>query len=115
MNESTQPSDSPPPPRRPSRAWRFAVRISVILCLGFAAIYYYAISGGFRARRTPSAFEAFVAQGLVDLSVPRDAKALKSPLADGTNDSDLATGREIYQRNCETCHGYDGKGRTGAG
>jgi predicted CXXCH cytochrome family protein len=86
----------------------------VIFCaLAVAAVYYFVVSGGLVARQKPWAFETMVAQRLVDLSIPNEAKTLKNPLS-GT-DADAVAGRELYQKNCEPCHGYDGSGRTAAG
>jgi predicted CXXCH cytochrome family protein len=62
------------------------------------------------ARQKPSAIESFIAQRLVELSVPKAAKAMESPLE--KSDSNLAQGRELYRKNCEACHGYDGRGKT---
>jgi len=36
-------------------------------------------------------------------------------LDDPTDAGAVAAGRELYQKNCESCHGYDGKGQTGTG
>src|SRR6516165_8891776 len=75
-----------------------------------AALYHYVVSGGLVARQKPSAFEAFAAQGLVNLSIPREFKIVRNPLA-GTS-ADVAAGHELYKKNCEVCHGYDGTGKT---
>jgi len=84
------------------------------LVLAVAFLYRYIVNGGLRARQTPAALETFVAQGLVNLSIPNEAKALKNPLA-SSPESAAATGRELYGKNCEVCHGFDGSGKTSAG
>ncbi|HLX72520.1 MAG TPA: c-type cytochrome [Verrucomicrobiae bacterium] len=85
-----------------------------ILCVLIAVLAYrFVKSGGLVARQKPSAFETLVAQRLVDISIPDATKSLKNPLS-GT-DADAIAGRELYQKNCEACHGYDGSGRTAAG
>src|SRR5690242_19010256 len=81
-----------------------------IVALSSALLYHYVVTGGLIARQKPSALETFVARGLVDLSIPKEAKALKSPLTD--TGADLAAGHDLYQKNCEVCHGFDGSGKT---
>ena len=89
------------------------VSLVVVACLAFAGLYHYIKTGGLIARQKPSALETFVAQGLVNLSIPAEIKALKNPL--GTTSAAVAAGRDLYHNNCEVCHGYDGKGKTMAG
>lgn len=43
---------------------------------------------------------------------PASAKTLKNPLQ-GT-DAELSNGRALYQKNCASCHGTDGKAQTPA-
>jgi len=98
----------------------FRKRIIVILifavfCALAGLFYRYIVSGGMRARQKPSTFETILAQKLVELSIPNEAKVLKNPLSANADGSDVAAGRELYQRNCELCHGYDGSGKTAAG
>lgn len=87
---------------------------ATILAFVIGALYYRIISGGLIARQKPSRLETFLAQGLVDLSIPKEAKALKNPLDISASGSDAAAGRELYQKNCEVCHGFDGRGKTTA-
>ncbi len=96
------------------RVIRVLVGLAILAALISAALYRHIISGGMRARQTPSALETFVAQGLVELSIPNEAKTLKNPLNAGAAGADAAAGRELYQKNCEACHGYDGSGKTAA-
>ena len=84
------------------------VLIGCLIALG--GLYHYVDSGGLVARQKPSRFEAFVARSLVDLSIPGAFKKLSNPLT--WNDANADAGRELYQKNCEVCHGSDGKGVT---
>jgi predicted CXXCH cytochrome family protein len=77
--------------------------------------YHFIVTGGLIARRRPPAVEAFVANHVLDMSIPRTARALKNPLNLAFDGADADAGRELYQKNCEVCHGYDGKGKTAAG
>ncbi len=87
--------------------------IVVLVCLGCGLLYHYIATGGLIARQKPSALETFVAHELVNLSVPRADKERVNPL--GTTEAAVAAGRELYHKNCESCHGYDGKGKTAVG
>jgi len=98
--------------------WRKVFRVVFFLVilgvLAGALFYHYIISGGLRARQKPSALEISLANGLVNLSIPNEAKTLKNPLAANPDSANVAGGREFYQKNCETCHSYDGSGKTAA-
>jgi len=90
--------------------------VIVLLAVGAGALLLaYIKSGGLRARRTPSKIETVVAQGLVDLSVPGAVKGMTNPASIQPDSMDVAAGRELYQKNCVICHGYDGSGKTVAG
>jgi mono/diheme cytochrome c family protein len=41
---------------------------------------------------------------------PASSKRLKNPLA--ANEENIAAGRALYNQNCASCHGTDGKSRT---
>jgi predicted CXXCH cytochrome family protein len=84
-----------------------------VLMLG--AVYRYITTGGMIARQNPPALERFVAHRLVDWSIPNEAKALKNPLSGTPDGGDKSAGRDLYQRNCEACHGFDGTGNTPSG
>ncbi len=87
-----------------------------MLCaLAIGGFYHYIVSGGLRARQTPPALESFVAQGLVDLSIPTEAKGLRNPLNESVDGGDMAVGRAFYPQHCAVCHNYDGSGHTTAG
>ncbi|MDB5298587.1 MAG: Multihem cytochrome, partial [Phycisphaerales bacterium] len=57
------------------------------------------------ARQDPSPFETFIATRLVNLSIPGTAEAMKNPLSASGDGADVANGRDLYQKNCESCHG----------
>jgi predicted CXXCH cytochrome family protein len=96
------------------RVFRFLAMGIILGVCAAAGIYFYVTSGGLRARRTPSAFETLVTRKLVNLSIPAEVEHLQNPLGSSASSSDAARGRELYQKNCETCHGFDGKGKTAA-
>ena len=101
-------------PKSGGRRWlRIIVALAILGCLGGGLFYHYIVTGGLIARQTPSALETFVAHGLVNMSIPREARALINPF--GTTAAAVAAGRELYQKHCEVCHGYDGLGKTAAG
>ncbi len=87
----------------------------VVTCLLLGGIYWYVTAGGMIARQDPPAVERAVAGWLVDVSIPNQAKSMVSPLAANPSDADKFAGRALYQKNCETCHAFDGSGRTEAG
>ena len=90
--------------------------VQAILCVAaVGAFYCYIVSGGMTARQEPWAAETFISHMLVDLSIPNEAKKLKNPLSSSPGSADVAAGRELYQKHCQACHGFDGSGKTDAG
>src|ERR1700722_9652960 len=96
--------------------WRLIwMAVASILALTAGLFYRYVASGGMSARQTPSAVEAFVGRHLVQLGISNEARDRKNPADASAGSADVAAGRELFQRNCQGCHGYDGAGRTAAG
>ena len=103
-----------PNPKFGCRRWLWIIIVlAVLVVLAGGLLYHYIVTGGLIARQKPPALETFVARELVNLSIPRAARELKNPL--GATDAAVTAGRELYHKNCEVCHGYDGQGKTMAG
>ena len=117
--DSPKPADSAPTPptarARLSKSGKVLIAQAVLAVVAVGGLYYYIVSGGMRARQEPWAAEAFMAHMLVDLSIPNDMKALKNPLNSSPGSADVAAGRDLYQKHCQVCHGFDGSGKTDAG
>ena len=89
--------------------------VAALIVLAGGLLYAYIVSGGLRARQKPSQAETLIARWMVRVSVPDSAKMAKNPLQVDANSLDTAGGRDLYKQKCETCHAYDGSGKTDAG
>ena len=87
--------------------------VSLVVVLAIVLPYRCVTSGGMSARQKPSAVEASLARSLVQLGIPRDAARQRPPLT--FTSADIASGRDLYQKHCQVCHGDDGRGTTEAG
>ena len=98
---------------------RAAVTIVIAIILLFALcagwFYRYIATGGLTARQNAPAFETAIARRLINLSIPESARSSKNPLGAVPLAADLAIGRDLYQQNCQMCHGYDGHSTTATG
>jgi predicted CXXCH cytochrome family protein len=98
---------------------RAVVTVVIVLFLFLALVagwfYRYITTGGLTARQSAPAFEIAIARRLINLSIPEQARSSKNPLSPGTLAVDLAIGRDLYQQNCQMCHGYDGHSTTATG
>ena len=65
------------------------------------------------ARPEPGPVETEVATWLLHRSVPAEAKARTNPLAN--DPAEIAAGHDLFSQKCESCHGYDGGGKTEIG
>jgi predicted CXXCH cytochrome family protein len=86
-----------------------------LFALAMGALYKYIVSGGLIARQKPPAVEAIVTRWMLGVSVPDSAKIMKNPLMADAGGKNISIGRELYKQKCETCHAYDGSGKTEAG
>jgi predicted CXXCH cytochrome family protein len=96
--------------RRKILIWCSFVVVAIAAILG--SLYVRVIPGLSSARTEPPAAETVLATWLLHQSVPDVFKTSRNPAADP---SDVAAGKELYREKCETCHAYDGSGRTPIG
>jgi len=80
-----------------------------------ALVYLFVLPGLSVARNQPSKLETDVATYLLRHSVPASAKAMANPLGAKPDPAAVTAGRELFTKKCETCHAYDGGGRTEIG
>jgi mono/diheme cytochrome c family protein len=96
--------------RRRFLIWCAFVFLASAAILG--VLYTRVIPGLSSARTEPPAAETIIATSLLHQSVPLEAKMSVNPAPDP---SDAVAGKDLYRQKCETCHGYDGSGRTPIG
>ena len=87
----------------------FVIAVSVASTLAWRS----ALPGLWSARGEPPPLEVALATWLLHRSVPEQARAMTNPLA--ADRAEIAAGRDLFRQKCETCHGYDGDGRTEIG
>lgn len=90
-----------------------AAALAIIVVIGAMALYKLALPGFSSARPQPPKIEVAVATWLLRHSVPAIQAAQRNPL--GADLADIAAGHDLFQKNCEICHGYDGNGKTQIG
>jgi predicted CXXCH cytochrome family protein len=86
---------------------------ALIGALAAAAGYFVVLPGLSIARKDPPALEVDVATWLLHHSVPAADKQRVNPFAKDA--ADIAAGRDLFRQKCETCHAYDGGGKTEVG
>ena len=98
------------------RRHRMAIALVVALAaiaLAAAATYRSVIPGLSSARREPRPIEVSIATWLLHESVPAATREQVNPL--GGDPADIAAGQSLFRQKCETCHAYDGSGKTEIG
>ena len=68
---------------------------------------------GFRANAPVPPWEAKVARGVRNLSIPGEERYRENPVA--ASPTFLQEGRDLFLTHCAACHGVDGSGRTPVG
>jgi predicted CXXCH cytochrome family protein len=90
-----------------------ALIIALAVLAGAGVLYQWLVPGLSSARTEPPALETAIATWLLHQSVPESAKLRRSP--PGSDPADIAAGRDLFRQKCETCHAYDGSGKTEIG
>ena len=90
----------------------FFVAVAIVLG-GAAALDEFGLPGLSSARPEPPQAEIAVATWLLHHSVPVADQQRRNPF--GADPADIAAGHDLFQKNCEVCHGYDGNGKTQIG
>src|SRR6201996_3182636 len=90
----------------------FVLGIAAVAVLALAALFA-SLPGLSVARREPPAVEVQAATWLLHHSVPASAKAMTNPVV--ASPADIEAGHRLFQQKCETCHAYDGGGKTEIG
>jgi len=98
---------------RPSLRLLLAAAVGLfLLALG---VYAFILPGLSTARQEPSSVEVQVATWLLRHSVPDAAKKAVNPLGAHPDPAAVTAGHDLFRRKCETCHAYDGGGKTELG
>ena len=109
----TMPNDPPRSPRHGLQ--RALIAVFAVIAVLAAAFYFFVLPGLSVARNEPSKLEVDVATYLLRHSVPASAKAMVSPLGSHPDPAAITAGHTLFTQKCETCHAYDGGGRTDIG
>jgi len=108
MAEQTQPE------RIGGSQSRVLIAAAALVLAGMAAaLYFVALPGLSVARSEPPRIEVDVATWLLRHSVPAADRDRENPLA--ADAASAAAGRELFRQKCESCHAYDGSGKTEMG
>src|SRR5471032_1162555 len=92
------------------------ILVTVILLVVLAGVGYALFLPGLSvARQEPSRLEVKVATWLLHASVPAAAKSAFNPLGKNPDPAAIRAGHDLFTKKCETCHAYDGGGKTEVG
>jgi mono/diheme cytochrome c family protein len=83
----------------------------VVIAAVIGGFLLYIRGTGFSAREQPSWMEKVMAQNARKIATPADAKSLKNPRQQQTEEM-IAEADEHFVEHCATCHGVDGRGDT---
>ena len=98
------------------KRWSIIVLIVVVGLVTLGALGYVLVLPGLSvARQEASPVEMVAATWLLHQSVPATAKAAKNPLGLHPDPAAVIAGKDLFAQKCESCHAYDGRGKTELG
>ena len=90
--------------------------ITAVVLVAIGAVAYAVFLPGLSvARQEASTFEVKVATWLLRNSVPDAAATAVNPLGPKPDPAAIRAGHDLFTKKCETCHAYDGGGKTELG
>src|SRR5271170_7399113 len=88
----------------------------VVAVLALGGLGYALVLPGLSvARQEASPVEVTAATWLLHHSVPASAKAARNPLGAHPDPAAIMAGKDLFAQKCESCHAYDGGGKTELG
>src|SRR5689334_12786965 len=96
-----------------SKGTRIVLVTFTIAIAGAVVAAWMIVGRGFSAREEPSALEAFVAQRLRSVAIPRVARETANPVA--TSEEVVSEAMAHFADHCASCHANDGSGDTSIG
>jgi len=103
------------PPRASGHGRLVAITILVALLILAAGFWFAVLPRLSVARQPPSRLEVGIATFLLHHSAPSEARDAVNPLRARPDAAALTAGRDLYTSKCETCHAFDGGGRSEIG
>lgn len=89
------------------------IAIAIVIVLAIAGIAYTELLPGLSvARQEASGLETEIATWLLRHSVPASAAKAVNPLGSRPAMAEIRAGHDLFTQKCETCHAYDGGGKT---
>lgn len=93
-----------------NRLLRVLLLSAGLICVAAVLCYSLMPRDGFSARERPTKMEAFIAQNIRLLSIPRQAREMRNPLI--PEPLTIAQARDHFADHCAVCHGNRGDGKT---
>ena len=92
------------------------ILVTAVLVVALAGAGYALILPGLSvARQEPSRLETEIATWLLRHSVHASAVNAPNPLGAKPDPAEIRAGHDLFTKKCETCHAYDGGGKTEVG
>jgi predicted CXXCH cytochrome family protein len=95
------------------KRYRIAIIVAFVMIVVAGALYEWIVPGLSSARTVPPKLEVAIATWLLHQSIPEQSRRQANPLR--SDAADIVAGRDLFRENCETCHAYDGGGKTRIG